>query len=523
MSKASELYACLYATEFPLQALLRMRPELRSKPCAVLAGDPPMQQVCSLNARARALGITRGMTRVELDTFPAIAVLPRSIAEEETAREALLECTGTFSPRVEDQSTANTFLCVIDIAGTETLLGAPNTLGKKLLQRIKSLGIKASIAISSNFHAAISIARGIASVNQVNVTPSGEESSALAPLPLSVLDLSEAHAETFASWGIHTLGMLAELPEKALIARIGQEGKRLRQLARGELPHLFRPLEAAFSLIERMELDTPVELLDSLLFVIGMMLDQLILRAAARIFALASVAVTLSLEGGALHERTVRPALPTNFKQLWIKLIHLDLEAHPPQAAILSLTLAAEHGVISKVQLGLFSPQLPEAMRLDVTMARIRAIVGEDHVGHAKLKDTHRQDSFCLETFTVPSTPPRSAKSQSQLISKQPRGTTQRTSTRHIRPAENVAVTLRNKQPETFCFRGTWYRVEHAYGPWRASGDWWNPTLWSNEQWDLVAQADKGKSEGDLLCCCLVHDLSLTTFGNPWTLVALYD
>jgi len=162
-------------------------------------------------------------------------------------------------------------------------------------------------------------------------------------------------------------------------------------------------------------------------------------------------------------------------------------------------------------------------VRLDVTMARIRAIVGEDHVGHAKLKDTHRQDSFCLETFTVPSTPPRSAKSQSQLISKQPRGTTQRTSTRHIRPAENVAVTLRNKQPETFCFRGTWYRVEHAYGPWRASGDWWNPTLWSNEQWDLVAQADKGKSEGDLLCCCLVHDLSLTTFGNPWTLVALYD
>jgi protein ImuB len=523
MSKPSDLYACLYAKELPLQALMRLRPEMRGKPCAVLAGEPPMQQVCSLNASARTLGITHGMTRVELDTFPAIAVLLRSLAEEETARAVLLECTGAFSPRVEDQSTAAGFLCVIDIAGTEKLLGNPHALGKKLLQRIKSLGIKASIAISSNFHAAISIARGMVSVNQVSVIPSGEESSALAPLPLAVLDLSEAHAETFALWGIHTLGMLAELPEKALIARIGQEGKRLRQLARGELPHLFRPIEPPFSLIERIDLDTPVELLDSLLFVIAMMLDQLILRATARIFALASVTVTLALEGGTQYQRTVRPALPTNFKQLWIKLIHLDLEAHPPQAAILSLTLSAEHGVPSKVQLGLFSPQLPEAMRLDVTLARIRAIVGEDHVGHAQLKDTHRQDGFSVEAFTISLTQSRSSKPQSQTIAKQPREALQRTSTRHIRPAEHVPVALRGKQPETFCFRGTWYRVEHAYGPWRASGDWWNPTLWCHDQWDLVARADKADGGSDILCCCLVHDLSQSSFGNPWTLVALYD
>ena len=43
--------------------------------------------------------------------------------------------------------------------------------------------------------------------------------------------------------------------------------------------------------------------------------------------------MTLTLEGGRTHSRTVRPALPTNDRQLWIKLLHLDLEAHPPQAA----------------------------------------------------------------------------------------------------------------------------------------------------------------------------------------------
>jgi hypothetical protein len=74
-------------------------------------------------------------------------------------------------------------------------------------------------------------------------------------------------------------------PEKELIARIGQEGRRLRQLAKGELRNHFVPYEAAFELEERMELDTTVEQLDSLLFVLGVMLEQLTLRATARVLA----------------------------------------------------------------------------------------------------------------------------------------------------------------------------------------------------------------------------------------------
>lgn len=141
----------------------------------------------------------------------------------------------------------------------------------------------------------------------VMVVPSGEQGAALATLPLTVLDLPQDQSETFASWGIHTLGMLAALPERELIARMGRHGKRLRQLASGTLPHLFQPVEPAFTLEEKMELDSPVEILDSLLFVAGVMLEQLILRAASRVLALASVTITLSLEGNTTHIRTVRP------------------------------------------------------------------------------------------------------------------------------------------------------------------------------------------------------------------------
>jgi hypothetical protein len=102
-------------------------------------------------------------------------------------------------------------------------------------------------------------ARGMSLRNPFAMIPAGEESVALASLPLTVLNLSKEHAQTFSLWGIHTLGMLAELPETELIARMGQEGKRLQLLSRGTLLQLFVPLEPALALEERMELDSPVE------------------------------------------------------------------------------------------------------------------------------------------------------------------------------------------------------------------------------------------------------------------------
>ena len=332
----------------------------------------------------------------------------------------------------------------------------------------------------------------------------GEEAAALASLPLAVLDMTEEQAEIFNLWGISTLGMLAALPEKELVARMGQAGKRLRQLARGELPHLFQPVEPAFTLEEHVELDSPVELLDALLFVVNIMLEQLILRAKARVLALASVGITLKLEGGASHTRTVRPSLPTNEKQIWIKLLHLDLETHPPQAAILALTLEAEPGSTSKVQLGLFSPQLPEPSRLDVTLARIRGIVGDENVGRAVLTDTYQPGGFSMEPFTVPSGP-------SSVIP----ASRSRCAERKLRPADPVPVTVQGQRPKAFYFRQKHYVVERTYGPWLISGDWWQPSLWGFEQWDLVARAQ----DSTLLCCCLVRD----RIENSWQMAGLYD
>jgi protein ImuB len=504
MTKSAELYACLYVKEFPAQALLRLRSELRDKPCVVMDGEPPLQQICSLTRRARILGLVRGMTQVEVETFPEVTVLTRSHKVEDATNTVLLECAGGFSPRIEDKSEEGAFLCVIDIVGTAGLFGLPESLARNLLTRIRSLDVTACIAVSHNFHAAISLAKGLTPRTPVRITPLGEEAAALASLPLAVLDTTQEQAETFNLWGIGTLGMLAALPEKELIARMGQAGKRLRQLARGEMPYLFQPVEPVFTLEEYRELQSPVELLDALLFVVNIMLDQLVLRAKARVLALASVSITLKLESGTAYTRTVRPSLPTNEKQIWIKLFHLDLEMHPPQAAILALCLEAEPGSTSKVQLGLFSPQLPEPSRLDITLARVRGIVGDENVGSPILKDTYQPGAFSMGPFMVPSGP-------SSVIPASQSGSAMR----KLRPADLVPVTVQGQRPKAFFFRQKHYVVEHTYGPWLISGDWWQPSLWGFEQWDLVARAQ----DRTLLCCCLVRD----RIEDYWQMAGLYD
>jgi protein ImuB len=498
--KRAEVFACVYVKDFPAQALLRLRPELRPEACVVMMGEPPLEEVCALTNAAHQIGMSSGMTKAEVDTFPGITALRRSHSEESSVRSALLECAGRFSPRVEDCSEPTTFCCVFDITGTEALFGPPVAMLGTILTRVRALGVEPSIAASGNFYASLTLAKGLLPGAKKYVL-GGKEAETLSALPLAVLDLTPDQAETFALWGIRTLGALAALPERELVSRMGQAGERLRQHARGEAPHLFQPVEPPLSLAERMELDNPMDLLDPLLFLANVMLEQIILRASAQALALASVTVRFTLEGGGSHTRTVRPALPTNDRALWIKLLHLDLEANPPAAPVIAVCIEAEPGAASKVQLGLFAPQMPEASRLDVTLARLRNLVGEGNVGRIVLDDSHRPDGFRVEPFEVPTSKPAEGETAGPCAMRQ------------LRPAEPIFVTLQAGRPVAFTFREQRYFATRLYGPWRTSGEWWSAARWECEQWDINAQTRQAVA----LYCRVERD------GQRWQMAALYD
>jgi len=237
--------------------------------------------------------------------------------------------------------------------------------------------------------------------------------------------------------------------------------------------------------------------------VLGPMLDQILQRAQAYALALASVTVKLALEGGAEHTRTLKPALPLTEREVALKLLHLDLQAHPPGACVVALHLRAEPGERSKVQAGLFTPPLPEPMRLDVTLARIAALVGEDRVGSARLRDTHSPEAFAMERFVVRETTAQAGAVKAAAA------------LRRLRPPVLLNMRLRGKAPGAFYFQEKRFEVADAYGPWRRSGEWWTETVWSREVWDVRAAAQSGET----LLCAVVQDL----LQKRWHLEALYD
>ncbi len=534
-----ELYACVYLREFPVQAVLRLRPELGESTCVVMEGERPLERVCSLTTKARLAGLRSGMNRTDVESFPGVKVLKRSQKMEQAAREVLLECAGTYSPRVEEvsgerdglscadggrlnhSSACSYFLCVMDVAGTEALFGSPELLARKVLAHVRSLGMQARVVVSRNFHAAVCLAKAASVVKggtgrrAIEVIAEGEEARALATLPVDVLGLDERQREVLALWGIETLGQLAALPRAELIARMGQDGRRMQEMARGERPHLFQPREAPLRLEERQELEFPLESLDSLMFGVAVMLEQLIVRAKAQLVSLAEVTVALELEGGLTHTRRVRPAQATNEKQFWVRLLHLELQAHPPEAAVLAVAVQAEPGDRSKIQMGLFSPPLPEAARLDVTLAQLKAMVGEGNVGAAVLEDTHAREGWRVEPFRVPGDV-RGDSSGGELrdglrIEEVP----ERVAVRRVRPPERVAVRMESGRPKEFWFREQRVVVENSYGPWMASGEWWNDRLWRVEEWDVV-----GRVVGaGMMCCSLTRDLC----DEEWRVTGLYD
>lgn len=497
---SEELYLCVHAAEFPAQALVRLRSELQAEPVAVLEGRPPMEAICALNRQARQKGAAWGMTRLEAEGIAGLQLLRRSIESEEAARAVLLECVAQFSPRIEDASQGTACSRVLDIAGTGLLFGPPETLAQRLRVALTSTGFHTSMAVSANLHTARLKA---AASRGVTIIPEGEEAIALSRLSLSVLDLAPDHAETFAAWGIRTLGELAALPEVDLIARLGQQARHWRDLARGVLPHTFQPIEPEFTLKEFCEFETPVEQVDSLLFVGTRMLDCLVARVTSRALSLASLAIQMELEGGCMHLGSIRPALASTDRKFLLKLLQLEFAAHPPQAAVLSFTLTAEAGQSSKVQLGLFAPQMPEPSRLDVTIARLKAIAGEDRVGSPVLEDTHRLGSFRMENFAV-SASSGTAKTESP-----------RMALRKLRPPMPVSVVLHANKPTRFRNFEHNYEVTAAYGPWRTSGCWWSTEGWDAEEWDVLATTQDRAS----VACLLTRDCS----QNTWHLVAFYD
>ena len=596
------MFACIYIPDFPVEAIVRVEPWLREQAIAVLEGKPPLVRVVALNEKARCLGMEVGMTKLQAAVFsapanevahssearvenfkttqielpsrrtrsrpkPGLAILrQRSAEQENSAHAALLDVAHAFTPRVED-TTSDTLL--LDLAGLERLYGAPATMARDLASRVNAIALEANIALAANPEAALHAARGFSGTT---VLPAGEEAHRLGVLPLQVLldafdislnngpacereceKLGEQMLDTLERWGGCDFRTLALLPEHALASRLGEAGTRLQRLARGAGMRTLVLCEPVTHFEEAMELESPVETLEPMSFVLNRLLEQLCARLEARALAVQELHLRLKLErrvadeettsaqdvsgdsshvvgGGNIGERILRLPVAMRDTKIFLKLLQLELAAHPPGAPITKVWIAAEPAPPRSAQHGLFLPITPEAEELEITLARISGIVGERRAGIARRLDTHRRDSFLMDRF-VTAEEPKQREAPTMSDTKEPA----RLALRMFRPPWQLQVRLAEGRPVALTAVTKPARLGELQGkvlwwagPWRSSGDWWTENAkgesankdpvcsWHREEWD-VALAN-GNS-GSVALYCIYRDLA----SGQWFAEASYD
>jgi protein ImuB len=550
------MFACISIPDFPVQALIRVEPGLRVHPVAVLSGRPPLEKVMALNERARQAGIEMGATKSQLEAWENLVLRSRSESIEVSAHAALLDCAQSFSPEVEDTSPGTVLL---NLAGLEPLLGPLPKIARDLEQRVSQMGMEGNIAAAANPDVALLAARGFFGVTLI---PQGCEAEQLGDLPVDVLlesfstDAEEFARliETFDRWGIRKLRSLAALPEVPVIERLGQQGLRLQRLARGAASRNLRVLEPQLNFAESAELEYPIVLLEPLAFLLNRMLEQVCARLRERALAVQELRVHLELavtpQNGCTSStrtftRTLRLPAPMLDVKVFLKLLQLDLHAHPPGAPIVKIHLSAEAARPRALQSGLFQPVFPEPEKLELTLARIAGIVGEGRVGSVELLDTHREGAFAVRHFAPvdpSSAEPRLEQFAGSERKKRNMFTRENDNACEIeeKVAENTSENAQEQMSAVIALRmfrpplGASVMVREAKpvrmrclqrediagaivwtaGPWRSSGDWSEQDGWSREEWDIAVQA-----ENALVLYRLVQD----KLSGNWFVEGMYD
>ncbi|MGP0018338.1 MAG: hypothetical protein ACLPHP_07205 [Candidatus Sulfotelmatobacter sp.] len=531
-------FACIYVPNFPVAAALRAEPELQARALAILEGKPPLETIVAVNEKTAGMGIAPGMTKAQGELCAELALRPRSALQESAAHAALLDCAQSFSPCVEDAACDTALL---DLAGMESLLGSLPEISRAIYSRAAALGLAANVAVASNPDAAVLAARGFSGVT---VILAGKEAEQLGPLPMEVLFVNHLEEywrerdekktaarllETLDRWGIRNLRGLAALPEVSLSERLGQEGLRLQQLARGAASRTLVPVEAPPVFEESVELEHPIVLLEPLAFLLNRLLEQICARLGSRALATQELRLTLELENfSALGQqstinnqqfrRTLRLPLPMLDTKVFLKLLQLDLNAHPPGAPIVKIHLAAEPARPRSAQAGLFLPPSPEPEKLELTLARIAGMVGENKVGALEMLDTHHPEGFRMRRF-VAEAPRKSTPEKTSGPAEEPSIVT---ALRRFRPPLRAHVTLENGQPTHLVCRNrntVEGEVLWRAGPWRFSGDWWEHEAWSRDEWDIALQNNALRNSDAVFFCRLVHDL----LGGGWFVEGTYD
>jgi len=446
-----------------------------------------------------------------------------------------------FSPRYERDRDD---LVSIDVSGLERLLGPGRVIGEELRREATARGVRLHVAIAGTRMAALLLA--LARPGLTIVEPGGE-ADALASIAIDIIEnididdrtrsslssqknFDPKHSACFACsafkhWGLKTLGELAALPADELVARLGRPAMTWQAIARGEDIGPLVPTLESERFESSLDLEWPIEGLEPLSFVLTRLLEPLSTRLERRDRGAAVLHILLRLvtrdaSGTGWEEHARRLQLPTPMRDVRTlrTLALLDLESHPPAAAIDRVRIVIDPTPGRVLQHTLFARAQPTPEQLSTLVARLGALMGQDRFGAPAVVDTYRPGAFAMTAFKTDhdaSHRRERGDRRENIFSALSADSAVRpdlvSAVRRCRYPVPARVVVAEGQPVrvTTDRRGfTGGAVTRCAGPWRTSGDWWSggsggsggentthathqthathPASWNRDEWDVA-------------------------------------
>lgn len=356
-STGSRQALCLWLPTFELRLELVRSPELDSTSVALLApGESTRRTVWQVSERACEAGVRPGqLVSQAVSLCTSLTLLEPDPAHYDAAVDTMLEVLTELTPVVEPAGRGRVFL---GMDGLGRLFGSPPRLIDRALRSLFRVFPSPLVAATRAGMAPGKFGAWVAAASARSGAPvivSEKELTAFfARCPVSALPVDTLVLQRLDRLGVSTLGELCRLPEPALVAQFGEDGRNALAWATARRIDPVRPWHRPRPIRVSLDFPNPVGTTETLHGALARLTERALSRPARRGRSVTGARMGARLEGGGSWFVDTVLREPTSDRERIAAPLRAKMTISPPPRAVETLLLELTDFGAASAQTGLF-------------------------------------------------------------------------------------------------------------------------------------------------------------------------
>jgi nucleotidyltransferase/DNA polymerase involved in DNA repair len=318
-------------------------PELDRTSVALLSsGEGVRRSVWQVSERAHEAGVRTGqLISQAVSLCPSLTLLEPDPAHYDAAVDAMLEALADNTPVVEPAGERGKVFLGMD--GLGRLYGSPPNQVRHMLRALFRVFPAPLVAATRAGMAPGTFGAWVAAVRSRPGEPVVVDDEGLADFlagcPVGALPVDAEMVERLERLGVKTLGALARLPEPALVAQFGQDGRDALAWATGRRVDAVRAWHRPRPIRVSLDFPAPAGQVELLHGAVDRLLERALARPARRGRSVHTLRLTASLEEGGSWSVDAVLREPSAKRDRLAFLLRSRMQLTPPPRAVESLAL----------------------------------------------------------------------------------------------------------------------------------------------------------------------------------------